>query len=111
MKLPNAESAIVELDKLRNYSLNPHHSRGKHKARLFAAILGLAPENAEELQAILLQVVQTCEAVLSFQDQHGQRYVIDFPLTRQNQQAIVRSTWIVRSDETFPRLTSCYILR
>ncbi|WP_347277307.1 DUF6883 domain-containing protein [Leptolyngbya sp. FACHB-671] len=41
MKLPNAESAFIDLNKLRSYSLNLQHDRGKHKARLFAAILGL----------------------------------------------------------------------
>jgi hypothetical protein len=41
MKLPNAEAAFIDIRKLRDYSLNPDHDRGKHKARLFLAILGL----------------------------------------------------------------------
>jgi hypothetical protein len=41
MKLPNAKLASIDLNKLRSYSLNPQHDRGKHKARLFAAILKL----------------------------------------------------------------------
>jgi hypothetical protein len=35
MKLPNAEKAVVDIVKLRDYSLNPHHPEGKHKARAF----------------------------------------------------------------------------
>jgi Domain of unknown function (DUF4926) len=41
MKLPNAEAAFIDIRKLRDYSLNPDHDRGKHKARLFLATLGL----------------------------------------------------------------------
>ncbi len=40
MKLPNAEKAFVDIEKLRGYCLNQFHERGKHKARLFSSILG-----------------------------------------------------------------------
>ena len=43
-------------------------------------------------------------------DEYGQRYVIDFLLTWQNRQAKVRSAWIIRPDEDFPRLVTCYPL-
>ncbi|MDB9478860.1 hypothetical protein PN463_09555 [Dolichospermum circinale CS-537/03] len=45
--LPNAENAVVDIRKLRDYSLNPNHSTGKDKARLFSSILGMTAENAE----------------------------------------------------------------
>jgi hypothetical protein len=93
------------------YSLNIQHDRGKHKARLFLAILGLSVENAEELEFILLEAIQIYDAISSSQDEYGQRYLVDFPLTRNGNTATIRSTWIVRSTETFPRLTSCYIRR
>ena len=111
MKLPNAEAAVIDIHKLRDYSLNMQHDRGKHKARLFLAILGLSVENAEELEFILLEAIQIYEAISSSQDEYGQRYLVDFPLTRNGNTATIRSTWIVRSTETFPRLTSCYIRR
>ena len=111
MKLPNAEAAFIDIHKLRDYSLNMQHDRGKHKARLFLAILGLSVENAEELELILLEAIQIYDAISSSQDEYGQRYLVDFPLTRNGNTATIRSTWVVRSTETFPRLTSCYIRR
>ncbi len=111
MKLPNAEAAFIDIHKLRDYSLNMQHDRGKHKARLFLAILGLSVENAEELEFILLEAIQIYDAISSSQDEYGQRYLVDFPLTRNRNTATIGSTWIVRSTETFPRLTSCYIRR
>ncbi len=38
MIVPNAERAVVDIRKLRDYCLNPLHDDGKHKARLFAAV-------------------------------------------------------------------------
>lgn len=111
MKLPNAESAFVDIDKLRGYALNPNHARGKHKAKRFATILGLTADDAEELQAILLQAAIAFEATPTNQDPYGQRYVVEFPLTRNNNTATLCSAWMVRSTETFPRLVSCYIVK
>lgn len=111
MKIPNAEAAYIDLAKLQNYSLNSQHDRGQHKARLFAAILGLGSDDTKILQDIVSEAVQTYDAVPATADQYGQRYVVDFPVTRNQNTAIVRTTWIVRPTETFPRLTSCYILR
>lgn len=111
MKLPNAEFALIDLNKLQNYSLNTQHDRGKHKARLFAAILGLTSDNAETLQSLILEAIKISEAVPTISDEHGQRYIVDFPVTRHQNTATVRTAWIIRSTEDFPRLVSCYILR
>ncbi|NJL90623.1 MAG: hypothetical protein HC916_13175 [Coleofasciculaceae cyanobacterium SM2_1_6] len=111
MKLPNFESAFIDRNKLWNYSLNPDHDRGKHKSRLFAAILGLSSNDAEILQALILEAILNYEATPSLLDEYGQRYTVDFPVTRNQNTATVRTTWIIRPTENFPRLTSCYILR
>ncbi|NJL19719.1 MAG: hypothetical protein HC895_01075 [Leptolyngbyaceae cyanobacterium SM1_3_5] len=50
MKLPNAEATFIDLAKLQNYSLNLQHDRGQHKARLFAAILGLSSDDTESYE-------------------------------------------------------------
>ncbi|MEM6592856.1 MAG: DUF6883 domain-containing protein [Cyanobacteria bacterium P01_C01_bin.73] len=111
MQLPNATSAFIDLTKLRDYSLNPNHSRGKHKARLFTAILGLTQQDAELLKSAILNAIQTEAAILGETDQYGQRYRVNFALTRNQNTAIVRTIWMIRPDESFPRLVSCYIVR
>lgn len=50
------------------------------------------------------------EAVAAGEDRYGVRYLVDFPVMRAGRRAMVRSAWIVRAGETFPRLTSCYVL-
>lgn len=79
MLIPNAERAVVDIRKLRDYCLNPLHDEGKHKARLFAAV-GITANDAEDLHDILLQAVKTYDAQLGRRDTYGQRYIVDFPL-------------------------------
>ncbi|MGH7818267.1 MAG: DUF6883 domain-containing protein [Candidatus Binatia bacterium] len=44
MRIPNADRAVVDPRKLRDYCLSPIHPRGRHKARVFAAAVGLRSE-------------------------------------------------------------------
>jgi len=61
MKIPGGEVAIVELQKLTGYCLNPAHPRGKHKARVFAT-LGFTAENVHELRIALLRAAAINDA-------------------------------------------------
>jgi len=110
MRVPNTERAFIDMSKLRDYALNQTHRVGGHKARLFAILFGMTINDAEALRDRLLHVIQTEEATLGELDEYGQRYVIDFLLTWQNKQSTVRSAWIIRPDEDFPRLVTCYPL-
>ena len=110
MKLPNPERAVVDIMKLRDYCLNPHHPRGRHKARVFAAALGLTIEDAEFFRAALFNAALNSRAIPTEKDEHGQRYVLDFQMTGPKGQAIVRSSWIVLRSENFARFLSGYVL-
>ena len=110
MKLPNAERAAVEMAKLIDYCLKFGHPRGRHKARVFAASLGVTMAQADQLRVALLEAARTEEAIPGEQDEYGRRFVVDFTMRGPAGVARVRSSWIVRTDEDFPRLTSCYVL-
>jgi hypothetical protein len=110
MIIPHADRATVDIRKLREYCLDPLHDEGKHKARVFAAALGMTAADAEALREILLQAIKTHDAYLGYRDAFGQRYMVDFPLEWQARQAIVRSGWIIEHGSDAPRLTSCYVL-
>jgi len=72
MILPNAEKAIVNIRKLRDYCLNPSHEVGKHKARVFAAALDLTDRNADELREAILRAVKTHDAIPGIKNEFGQ---------------------------------------
>lgn len=109
MKLPWGGRAIVDRDKLTTYCLNPGHPRGKHKARVFAAALGITAENVDELRSALLAAASTKEAQPTIADRFGDRYLIDFEFSGPAGTCIVRSLWILRRGDSAPRLTSCYV--
>ena len=109
MTIPHADRAVVDIHKLRDYCLNPLHDEGKHKARVFAAALGMTADDAQALRDFLLQAVTTHAGDVGFQDTHGQRYVVDFLLEWRGRQAMIRSGWIIEHGSDIPRLTSCYI--
>src|SRR5574337_6739 len=108
MKLPNGDRAVVDLVKLRDYCLSETHPRGKHKARVFRAALGLTTQDAEELRQALLDAARYGEATKGEADKRGQRYTLNVEMTRAGRSARVRSGWIVLASADFPRLTSCY---
>jgi hypothetical protein len=110
LNLPNAERAVVELAKLRDYCINPDHPTGKHKARVFKSALGFRTEDAEKLREALLEAVRYVAANPGELDEYGQRYTIDVILLGPEGPATVRSSWIVRAGEDFPRLITCYVL-
>jgi hypothetical protein len=110
MNLPNPEQATIPFDKLEGYSLNPDHSEGRHKAIVFQSALGIGLAEAEVLRSALKQAAINETATLASQTLYGQKYRIDFEMTHDEKQAMIRSVWIVRQNEDFPRLVTCYIL-
>lgn len=109
MRLPNGERAIVDLRKLRDYCLNPDSPRGRHKARVFAAALGLTAEDAPRMQVTLQEIARTGDATPGEVDLYGQRYTIDFEMVTAVGKAMIRSCWIVLRGKPAPRLTTCYV--
>ena len=110
-KLLHPEQTIVHIEKLADYCLNPEHPSGKHKARVFKASLNLGIEDAETLRNTLLDVVHREIPIPTKRNAYGQKYVIDFEMNHSGRTAEIRSVWIVRDDENFPRFVTCYVHR
>jgi len=108
-KPPNAHRVVIDPRKLTEYALNPDHRRGRDKARVFAAVLGVTAEDADWLADRPRQAACEREAVFLGNGRFGRLYRIDFPLRRGDRRATIRSFRIVRADETFPRLTTCFV--
>ncbi len=111
MKPPNADKAVVDIAKLRDYSLNPAHAGGMHKARLFAALLGMTTADAGKLREMILAAVLTNEATRGLTDEHGARFRVDFNVQGLHRAVTVRTAWHIDAGETVPRLVSCYVKR
>ena len=108
--LPNAQNAVIEITKLRDYCLSTDHPRGRHKARVFHEALGLSVGDAEWLLQKLREGVQNYPAEKQETDGFGSRWRVDLSLTRQEKSVVVRTGWIIKTGEQFPRLTTCWVL-
>lgn len=108
MKLPNGASAIIPMDKLVGYCLNPNHSSGKHKARVFAAALGIKADNAEDLRQLIAQAAVEGEVVQQGSTAFGQLYKVDWVIIDRGS-VVLRTLWEVRTDQPAPRLVSAFI--
>jgi hypothetical protein len=109
MRLPNSHNAVVEIEKLRNCSLNPNHPVGRHKARVFSAALGVTLGDAEWLRERALEIALSGDAESGAASVFGDKYVIDSVIEYEGKSALVRFCWIVEFGKDFPRLTSCYV--
>ncbi len=109
MRLPNADKAFIEIKKLTEYVLDPNEPRGKHKARVMKSALGFTIENAGTLAETLLNAILENDCEIRELDFYGQRYTVDCKITTDVGEAIVRSNWIIRRGEDFPRLTTCFV--
>ena len=109
-QLPNHQRAEIDIAKLRDYCLSPTHLRGRHKARVFAAALGIHAADAEWLRDIILQSLADADAVMDEASQFGQRWHVDLLLTRQNRRAVIRTAWLIRVSQSNPRLITAWVL-
>jgi hypothetical protein len=109
MKLPGGDAAVIDARKITDYILSSTHPRGRHKARVFFAALGLLPVDADAIVAALRTAAANEHAVAGETDVHGQRFVIDFEMVYLERTARVRSHWIVVKPGSPPRFVTAFV--
>lgn len=107
---PNSKHAILELRKLEDYCLDPKHPRGRHKARVFRDALGIGRNDARWLQRELLSALTDGDALELSADEFGRRWRLDVIVARQERRAVIRTLWLIRTGEEFPRFVTCWVL-
>lgn len=108
MKLPNANRAIVDDAKVRDYLLSTAHPVGRFKARVFASA-GYRREAWEGLRDALLELALTIDVVSSPDQRHGQRFVGEGALPGSVGRPLpVVTVWLITSEGSAPRLITVY---
>jgi len=98
--LPNHEEAHVNQRNLTEYLPNRNHPDAQGKSKFFCGRYG---NDWQKLRSDLLKhaaglVTHTEET------RHGTRYVIEASMSG----VLVRSVWMIRTGESFPRLVTAY---
>jgi hypothetical protein len=108
-RLPRARGAIIPTEKLVGYALDPDHARGRHKARVFAAALGIGQSDWRYLHDQILEAVVDAEVRGTRITPHGVLYdvvVLVDGLNGATQR--VATIWLVAGDRP-PRLVSTWV--
>jgi hypothetical protein len=108
MSLPNAEGAIVDPTKIRDYLLSTAHPVGRFKAAFFVS-LGYSADRWEVLRDDILTLARTGTAVPGQPSPYGRKFELDGILTGPSgPSAAVGTVWILRTGEQFPRFITAF---
>ena len=105
-KLPNADRAYIDPAEITDYLLCPTHPKGGPKCAFFESF-GFRPHLPDELAAALRLHATEHDIVKERRGLNGMKYEISGPLrTSDGRKPIVRTVWIVRFTETYPRFVT-----
>jgi hypothetical protein len=96
------------MEKLIGYCLNPEHSRGKNKARVFRSRLGINAENAEVLRSLIQRAALEGEVVQQAVTEFGQQFKVDWTIP-EREGTQLRTIWEISLINPNPRLISAFI--
>jgi hypothetical protein len=108
MKLPNANKAAVDREKIVDYLLNPAHPDNGGKADFFTQ-LGFRREHWEGLASALKILAQTAEVMRVSESPHGKKYVVIGQIeSPSGKTVLVQTIWIVDKGLNVARLVTAY---
>lgn len=108
MRLPDADRALVDDAKIRNYLLSPQHPLGRYKARVFMAV-GYRHEAWQLLREDLRALARTVEVTPVGSDEYGLRYVGVGRLRGPTGRTLpIVTIWLIPSVGEPPRLITAY---
>lgn len=107
--LPNYKRAFIASEKISDYCLNLNHPVGKDKAIVFKSVLNFTENDTNFLIAAILAELYNNECIPGIQDEYGKRYSVEIKIRNLDKEAIIRTGWIIKNNENFPRFTTCFI--
>ena len=108
MRIPNADRAVVEDAKVRDYLLSPTHPVGRFKAAFFVAV-GFSAEQWELLRDALLDLARAGDATPGQPSPFGRKFEIRGILRGPSgRQADLVTVWMVSNGQDFPHFVTAY---
>jgi len=108
MKLPRADKAIVEREKIVDYLLNATHPDNGGKAGFFLG-LGFSQDDWQLLAAAFRKAAGNQPVAKTMASSHGTKYIMDSRIeTPSGKTPLVRTVWIVDAGLEVARLVTAY---
>ncbi len=110
LSLPGVERAVIPVEKLRDYALNPEHHRGGHKARVFASALGITRDDWQYLRDEIAGRLSGSRVSAVRESPYGFLYEVPMLIEGLNGATEeVITAWFLPREGDRPRLTSAYV--
>ena len=107
-RLPNAEKAIVDADKLRNCILSSTHPVGRFKATFFRE-LGYSAENWGMFERHLREQILFQNVTKVEESRFGRKFIIEGPLAGPAGKTVqIVTVWVILKGENSPRFVTAY---
>jgi hypothetical protein len=108
MKLPNANLALVEREKITEYLLKREHPDNGGKADFFTG-LGFSSAEWETMEQALRRLAMGFPVTQSMESAHGKKYIVDGQVeTPSGKTRGLRTVWIIDRGKTTARLVTAY---
>lgn len=107
-KLPNAERAIIDAEKLRDYVLSSVHPVGRFKAAFFREI-GHSAEDWQMFERDWREQFLSRAVTKVEESRYGQKFVIEGPLMGPAGETVqIVTVWVILKGESIPRFVTAY---
>ena len=107
-KMPNAEKAVIDADKLRGYILSFSHPLGRFKAAIFKK-LGYSAENWKLLENSLKELILTNYVAKIEDTEYGRKYIVEGLIVSPSGENVhLVTVWIILKKEFSPRFVTAY---
>jgi hypothetical protein len=103
---PRFENVEIDQRKISEYVMNAEHPHGQHKFRVINSATGLTAKDADQIETQIRDGVKNGTPVAGKNDQYGQRWSVDIPVTGPAGTMTVRTAWIVEPGSDQPRLAT-----
>lgn len=107
-RLPNAEKALIESEKIRAYILSSAHPVGRFKAAFFRKF-GYSAENWEEFEQSLRQLIISQDVSGIEETRYGRKYVVEGSLGSPTGDVLqIVTVWVILKGQDRPRFVTAY---
>lgn len=107
-RLPNADKAIIDSEKIRGYVLSPTHPVGRFKAAFFVRF-GYSAEKWMEFEQCLRGLILSQDVAAVEETPYGRKYVVEGSIGIPSGKALeVVTVWVILKKQSIPRFVTAY---
>jgi hypothetical protein len=107
-RLPNAEKAVIDSGKLKDYILSPVHPVGRFKAAFFQKF-GYSIANWEVLEQHLRDLILAEDVIKTEESPYGKKFIVQGQLKCSTGEKVkVVTVWVILKVESIPRFVTVY---